>query len=135
VLGSFAQLTYHPVEPLTVLIGARVDNVNIDGNYELGTDKFINEVSILVPVPRISVLYNLSEDLRFRAGYAQGYRAPQAFDEDLHIETVGGAARFTVLTDELKVERSDSYTLSADYTTFLGRWQTSFILEGFYTNL
>src|SRR5690606_13679961 len=76
VLGSFAQLTYHPVEPLTVLIGARVDNVNIDGNYELGTDKFINEVSILVPVPRISVLYNLSEDLRFRAGYAQGYRAP-----------------------------------------------------------
>lgn len=135
VLGSFAQLTYHPVEPLTVLVGARLDNVNINGNYELGTDKFNNEVSLFVPVPRISVLYNLSEDLRFRAGYAQGYRAPQAFDEDLHIETVGGAARFTVLTDELKVERSDSYTLSADYTTFFGRWQTSFIVEGFYTNL
>lgn len=135
VWGSFAQLTYHPVEPLTVLIGARLDNVKINGNYELGSEKFVNEVSLLVPVPRLSVLYNLSEDLRIRAGYAQGYRAPQAFDEDLHIETVGGAPRFTVLTDELKVERSDSYTLSADYTTFLGRWQTSFIVEGFYTNL
>ena len=43
-----------------------------------------------------------------------GYRAPQAFDEDMHIAIVGGKRVRIRLADDLKEERSHSVSLSAD---------------------
>ncbi|MDO8928230.1 MAG: TonB-dependent receptor, partial [Bacteroidota bacterium] len=39
--------------------------------------------------PRFSLMHELTRSLQARASYSQGYRAPQIFDEDLHIETSG----------------------------------------------
>lgn len=85
--------------------------------------------------PRVTLLYNVSPKLQFRGSYAKGYRAPQIFDEDLHIET-SGARRVTRVNDEnLKQETSHSFTLSGDYTQQFGRVITQFLAEGFYTKL
>lgn len=133
--GVFAQVKWTPVKKLTLLTGGRYDQVNIKGQYDLGTDAWRNDRQLPVFVPRINVMYRITDRIKLRAAYAQGYRAPQAFDEDLHIETVGGAARFIRLDPGLTTERSDSYTLSANFTPTNGRIQADIVLEGFYTVL
>lgn len=135
-LGSYVQLEWKPATRLTVLPGGRFDWVRVVGLYQL--TNAIDEAqhnSFPVIVPRLSVMYEANDHWKIRSSYAQGYRAPQAFDEDLHVETVGGAARINVLGDDLLVERSDSYTLSSDYSHHIGAWQGSFIAEGFFTQL
>lgn len=134
-LGSYAQLEFKPTKNLTLLAGGRFDHVRIDGIYDLDMDRFENERNLNVMVPRLSAMYQLTEDLKLRASFAQGYRAPQAFDEDLHIETVGGSARFIRLDTALVSERSNSGMLSLNYDKVIKNWQMNFVLEGFYTKL
>jgi outer membrane receptor for ferrienterochelin and colicins len=133
--GTFAELEITPVEKLTFLIGGRFDQLNINGSYDLEGENFDNYENLNVFVPRISAMYAVKENLKLRASYAQGYRGPQAFDEDLHIETVGGAARFIRLGPGLEVEKSNSVSLSLNYDKFIGKNQMNFVLEGFYTHL
>ncbi|MCZ4409594.1 TonB-dependent receptor [Cryomorphaceae bacterium 1068] len=135
VWGSFAQFEYKPIERLSILAGGRYDLVSINGDYNFGDEDFVNDQTLGVFVPRVSLMYDLSENLKFRGSYAQGYRAPQAFDEDLHIETVGGAAVFTQLDPELTSERSNSFTASLNHTKTTENFQTSFVIEGFLTDL
>jgi outer membrane receptor for ferrienterochelin and colicins len=134
-IGTYAQLELKPTEKITLLLGGRFDDVSIDGQYDLAENKVKDEKRLQVAVPRVSAMYNLSEYLRFRTSFAQGYRAPQAFDEDLHIETVGGAARFIRLADDLKSERSNSLTASLNYTKSFDKKQFNFVIESFYTEL
>lgn len=133
--GSYAQLEWKPVRKITVVAGGRYDQVNIDGSYLLGDNQLNDNTTFRVPVPRLSVMAELTQDLRFRTSFAQGYRAPQAFDEDLHIETVGGAARFTQLSPDLETERSDSFTASLNYAKTHQNFQLSLLGEYFYTAL
>jgi outer membrane receptor for ferrienterochelin and colicins len=135
VWGSFAQLEYKPLERLSILAGGRYDLVNIDGDYNFGDEDFVNEQTLGVFVPRVSLMYDLSENLKLRGSYAQGYRAPQAFDEDLHIETVGGAAVFTQLDPDLTAEGSNSFAASLNHTRTTENFQTSIVIEGFLTDL
>ena len=109
--GTFAEIQYKPLEKLTVQAGGRFDQIEIEGVYDLDNltlEPYVNDQSLKVFVPRFTLLYSLKENMKLRAALAQGYRGPQAFDEDLHIETVGGAARFVRLNHELDVERSNS---------------------------
>ncbi len=85
--------------------------------------------------PRLSFLYNLTHDLQFRGGFARGFRAPQIFDEDLHIETSGSRQVLHQNDPDLKQESSNSVTASFDYTKNFGRWQVQLLAEGFYTRL
>ena len=39
--------------------------------------------------PRANVRFNPTDNINLRASYSFGFRAPQAFDEDLHIDNVG----------------------------------------------
>ena len=133
--GTFAEIEFKPTNRLTVLAGGRLDQLAIDGSYNLVDQTFKNEEELLVFVPRLSAMYQLQENLKVRASFAHGYRGPQAFDEDLHIETVGGAARFIQLQPGLEVERSNSSTLSLNYEQFRNNKQFNFVLEGFYTEL
>lgn len=134
-LGTYAQFEYKPTSKMTLLLGGRYDHVTINGNYNLVGDPFVNTKNIHVLVPRISALYKLKKNWKLRASFAQGYRGPQAFDEDLHIETVGGDARFILLDPNLKTERSNSTLFSLNYDKMLGKNQMNFVLEGFYTQL
>lgn len=133
--GSFAELEIKPLEKLTLLLGGRYDQLQIAGNYDLEDENFQNDQKLNVFVPRLSAMYSFRENLKLRASYAQGYRGPQAFDEDLHIETVGGAARFIRLNSDLEVERSNSAVVSLNYDKFVGKKQMNFVIEGFYTKL
>jgi outer membrane receptor for ferrienterochelin and colicins len=85
--------------------------------------------------PRFSLLYNIDRHLQARAGYARGFRAPQIFDEDLHIETSGSRQVLHRNDPNLMQETSNSYTASLNYTYDAGRWQYQFLAEGFYTSL
>lgn len=134
-LGSYAQIEWDPMDRLSLLVGGRYDLINIDGRYDLSEELFANQKNLGVFVPRATLKYDLMRALKLRASFAQGYRAPQAFDEDLHIETVGGAARFIRLDPGLQTERSNSTTLSLDYSKVIGKFQANVVLEGFHTQL
>ncbi|MFI3315656.1 MAG: TonB-dependent receptor [Rikenellaceae bacterium] len=85
--------------------------------------------------PRVNFRYNPSDKINFRATYSTGFRAPQAFDEDLHIAIVGGERVVTQLAEDLKEEESQSFTLSADMYHNFGNVSANLLVEGFYTNL
>ncbi len=134
-LGIYSQLEIKPTQKFTILAGGRFDNVNINGLYDLDVESFEDNKKLSVFVPRISLMYEINSYLKARTSYSQGYRSPQAFDEDLHIETVGGAASFTRLDPNLKTERSNSFNASLNYTKSNGAFQTNIVLEGFFTRL
>lgn len=85
--------------------------------------------------PRASVRYTPINDLILRVGYAGGYRAPQTYDEDLHVGAVGGEVHLISLDPNLKEERSHSVTLSADWYKSVRKWDINFTAEGFFTQL
>ncbi len=135
VIGTYAQLQWKPHEKWSFLFGGRYDRIRVDGVYTLDTEKFADQKTFHIFVPRFTAMYHITPDWKWRFSYAQGYRAPQAFDEDLHIETVGGAAVLTRLDPNLQTERSNSLNASLDYTYRKGKFESSFILDGFYTRL
>ena len=85
--------------------------------------------------PRANLRYNPTENINLRFSYSSGFRAPQAFDEDLHVENVGGNVAMVELADNLKEERSQSLSASADIYHRFGAFQVNFLVEGFYTKL
>ena len=95
-----------------------------------------NQIDHVVFSPRANIRYNPNENVNIRASYSSGFRAPQAFDEDLHIAAVGGEAALIQLADNLSEEKSRSLSASVDlYHRFARGVQVNFLVEGFYTNL
>jgi len=86
--------------------------------------------------PRANVRFNPTPDWVLRANYSAGFRAPQIFDEDLHVDNAGGDLIVIENAKNLHEERSNSFSVSADWYTRLGRgWQLNLTAEGFYTEL
>lgn len=85
--------------------------------------------------PRLNLLYKPSDKLQARVTWSIGFRAPQAYDEDLHVTAVGGEGVLIKLADGLKAEHSNSISGSIDWTANIGHFQTNLLLEGFYTGL
>jgi len=133
--GMYGQLEIKPVSVLTLLAGLRFDYANIEGDYLLFGESNHTQFNSAVLNPRINILYKPALSTQVRLGYATGFRAPQAFDEDLHIETVGGQAQFIKMSDNLKRETSDAFTTSIEWNGTMGRTQFNVLVEGFYTLL
>jgi len=133
--GIYAQYEWKPSKKITALLGGRYDITNVDGIYSVGNLNRTSDVNFGVFSPRLTLLYKFTDNLRFRGGYARGFRAPQAFNEDLHISSAGGDQVFTILSDNLDKETSDAFTASLNYTKSMGLSQINFLLEGFYTQL
>lgn len=108
-------------EQWSFLLGGRIDKNSI-------MDKAVFS-------PRANVRYNPTQDVNIRFSYAEGFRAPQAFDEDLHISNVGGELVSIVLAKGLKEERSRSLNASLDWYHYFGDFQANLLVEGFYTKL
>jgi outer membrane receptor for ferrienterochelin and colicins len=85
--------------------------------------------------PRLSVLVNLSKELGFRTSFSTGFRAPQVFDEDLHITQVGGEGMMVINSLDLKEEKSYSLNSGFDYGKQIGRSLVQFSIEAFYNKL
>lgn len=103
------------------LLGGRMDKHNL--------------IDHVIFSPRANVRYNPTADINIRASYSSGFRAPQAFDEDLHITAVGGNVAIIRLDPDLKEERSHSLSTSVDVYQRFGAVQTNFLVEGFYNDL
>lgn len=120
VVGTYAQNEWKN-EQWSVLVGARLEKHNM--------------LRTVVVTPRATVRYTPLEGLVFRAGYSSGYRAPQAYDEDLHVAAVGGVVSLITLDPNLRPEYSHSATLSTDWYRKFGAWEVNLTAEGFYTYL
>lgn len=103
------------------LVGARLDKHNL--------------VDKVIVSPRANIRFNPTDDISIRASYSEGFRAPQIFDEDMHVAAVGGEVSLIRQAGNLEEERSRSYSLSADFYHRFGKIQTNFLVEGFYTDL
>lgn len=120
VVGVYAQNEWKN-DQWSVLVGARLEKHNL--------------LTKPVFTPRATFRYTPVEGLVLRAGYSSGYRAPQAYDEDLHVAAVGGNVSLITLDPNLKPEYSHSATLSADWYHQWGKWELNLTAEGFYTYL
>lgn len=119
-IGLFAQNEWRS-EKFNALIGFRLDKHNM----------------IRKPIfsPRVNLRYSPIEELGLRLSYASGYRAPQAYSEDLHIDALNHAVSIIRLSEDLRPEYSHSFSASVDYYRNFGRLQTNILVEGFYTLL
>lgn len=120
-LGLFAQSDWEILPSLNLLSGIRIDKHNL--------------VDRLIASPRLSLLYKYGNYTQVRAGFGTGFRAPQAFDTDMHIAFSGGGISRVALADDLKEETSESYNVSINYDKPTEHWVAGFTLEGFYTRL
>ena len=134
-LGAYAQYEWKPSTSFTALLGARLDNIVVDGKYNVGGISRGVDISQTALSPRLTLSYLITEDLRIRGGYARGFRAPQAFNEDLHISSVGGEPQFVILSNDLEAEFSNAFTSSLNYSKTINLLQMDFLVEGFYTVL
>lgn len=108
-------------EQLSFLLGGRLDK-----------NSFINHI---IFSPRINLRYNPVENISFRTSYSAGFRAPQTYDEDLHVTAVGGEVSLIQSAPDLGTEKSNSFSLSADLYHTFGKVQTNLLIEAYYTQL
>jgi outer membrane receptor for ferrienterochelin and colicins len=120
IASAFAQNEWK-MRYFSFLIGLRFDKHNLIDNPIFS--------------PRVNLLYKPLKDLQARLTWSTGFRAPQAYDEDLHVTAVGGEGVQIQLAEDLSEERSNSFSGSVDWTTSFGHWQANILLEGFYTDL
>lgn len=119
--GMFAQSDWLVTEGMTVLAGLRADKHNM--------------VDRMIVSPRLSLLYKYKTNTQLRLTWGTGFRAPQAFDSDMHIEFSGGGISRTLLASDLHEERSNSLSGSINFDKPSENWVAGFTLEGFYTKL
>lgn len=102
--------------------------------YGLRADRH-SSVDRIIASPRVALMISPQEALSIRASLARGFRAPQAFDEDLHLSSVGGEVRFIRLDPDLREERSTNYMLGAEWRPEAGPGQALFEINAFFTRL
>lgn len=120
-IGGFFQSDWELTQSLNLLTGIRADKHNL--------------VDHVIFSPRVSLLYKLKTATQFRLTWGTGFRAPQAFDTDLHIAFAGGGVSRVSLASDLKEERSQSISGSVNYDLSKEKFVAGFTLEGFYTYL
>lgn len=106
---------------MSILLGGRLDKHSL--------------VESPIFSPRVNLRYNPSAMWSFRLSYAEGYRAPQAYDEDLHIAIVGGERTRIQLAEDLKEERSSSLSASVEYSESFQNMALNIVAEAFHTTL
>lgn len=118
--GGFFQNEWRN-DKLSLLIGGRLDKHN--------------KIDKPIFTPRANVRYAPIENVSMRVSYSGGYRAPQAYEEDLHVAAVGGEVSIISLSPDLKPEYSQSVSGSVDLWKKFGFVEANLLIEGFYTNL
>lgn len=118
--GLFAQNEWKS-EKLNILIGFRLDKHNM--------------IDRPIFAPRANIRYSPIENIGLRVSYSSGYRAPQAYNEDLHIDALNHSVSIIEIDPNLRPEFSHSLSASADLYHSFGQLQTNLLVEGFYTML
>jgi len=119
--GFYLQDEWRLNSRVTLLAGGRVDKSNLLNNAVFS--------------PRGNVRIGLTKSLSLRVGASTGFRAPQVFDEDLHIASVGGEVKLIQRARNLRHESSRSFTSSLDYSSRLRGRPLQFGVNFFSTRL
>ncbi|GHA59620.1 TonB-dependent receptor [Pontibacter akesuensis] len=119
--GLFLQSDWDVNAALTVLSGVRI-------NRHSNVDR-------LILTPRLNLLYKLGTTTQIRTSYARGFKAPQAFETDMHIAFAGGGISLIQLDPDLREETSNSLNLSVDFNKATEQMIYGFTVDGFYTRL
>jgi len=91
-VGFYVQDEWTATPTLSVVIGGRVDKSS--------------ELDDAIFSPRAAIAYEATPTLKLRASIATGFRAPEVFDEDLHVDTLG-ADQVRIRNDaDLKEEKT-----------------------------
>ena len=120
-LGTFIQSDWDITPQFNLLSGLRIDKHNLLEN--------------VIWSPRLALLYKFKNSTQFRLSYGSGFRAPQAFESDLHIAFAGGGVSRVQLSRQLDEENSQSLSTSINYDKASDKWIAGFTLEAFYTHL
>ena len=114
------------------------DDFKLGKTFSILTGLRVNRHSALdrmIFTPRLSVLVNFTKELSLRTSFSTGFRAPQVFDEDLHITQVGGGGMIVTNSPDLKEEQSYSLNTGFDYGKQIGRSLIQFSIGAFYNDL
>jgi outer membrane receptor for ferrienterochelin and colicins len=119
--GFFLQDEWQINDQLELVPGIRIDKANTLENWVFS--------------PRIAARYTASETITLRANISSGFLAPRVFNEDIHIENIGGTPRDIVNSDDLEEERSYTLAFGLDYSPAAldGRLKSS--IQTYYTIL
>lgn len=117
-LGLLAQHRWRISDLLTAEYGTRID--------------FHSEVDDPIFSPRANLLVQASDRVRIRNSVAWGFRAPEIFDEDLHIANVGGDLQATTNDPNLREESSITFSVAPEWQ-INDRWRIE--LNAFHTTL
>ncbi|HUF23849.1 MAG TPA: TonB-dependent receptor, partial [Vicinamibacterales bacterium] len=119
--GVFLQDDWTLARGWTLLAGARADRHSA--------------LSKTVVSPRGALMWSPSEALQVRVSAASGFRAPQIFDEDLHLSSVAGDVRIIRQDPDLRAETAASYMAGIEWKPVAWRGQALFELNAFDTRL
>ena len=119
--GVFLQDDWTMAEGWQLVLGVRADRHSA--------------VDATIASPRAALMISPRENLDIRISAARGFRAPQVFDEDLHLSSVAGEARIIRLAPGLREERSTNLMAGAEWKPELWRGQALLEVNAFHTRL
>jgi outer membrane receptor for ferrienterochelin and colicins len=119
--GMYLQDEWRQSEKFTLIGGVRVDKSN--------------QVSNWIFSPRAGTRLAITENLIWRTSVSTGFRAPQVFNEDLHISQVGGEGFLYENHPELEEEKSMSLSTGIDYVGMMNGKRYTIGGNYFYTDL
>jgi len=121
-IAGLAELDWHPADWTETIIGLRV------GKH--------SAIESVLAMPRLAVTFKPRPWLRTRTSFSMGYRAPQVFDEDLHITIIGGEGAIVTNAAGLKPEMSYGAAQQVDLTFAISpAWSLKAGVNGFVTYL
>ncbi len=106
--------------------------------FKLNAGARVNYDNVLfkpLVTPRLGMKYSPFKFAEIRLNYANGYRIPQVFSEDVHVELVSGEIQLIRLGDDLKHELSHGLNLDISFDFEKGKSDIEIVLNGFYNQL
>jgi len=118
-LGVYVQDEWGINESVDLIFGVRSDKSNL--------------LDDLIFSPRVAVAWKTSEQWTVRGGISTGFRVPEIFDEDLHVDHINGDQVRNRNADDLKEERAITFMLGTDWRNNDGN--LSWDLTASYTDI
>ncbi|MBN1480709.1 TonB-dependent receptor [candidate division KSB1 bacterium] len=122
-LGLILQDTYtiDKNETTELVYGARIDKHSA--------------INSMIVSPRVAMKSELSRSVVFRGGYSSGFKAPQVFDEDLHITQVAGKGHIIRNSKDLQEEHGHTFYGGLEYQGIIDIAGLKIGVNGFYTKI
>ncbi len=133
--GTYIQYAFQPASKTNISAGFRMDYQDIRGDFRFPENTFSHRRSLWIPNIRASIRQGLTEKLSLRYQLTTGFRGPQVFDEDLHIDLAGSNLRFIRMAENLRTERSLSQSIGAEYNQEYMGWSQRYTISAFHTQL